>query len=107
MPSFSRAISMIGRFLAACAISMSDLGDWCCEAGMGGPIVTMLVGSFCGHARERGHAYPLRIDGARIPAGAGTAKPGHVSLAPVARAAALAHSPAASLGPSACTRRTL
>src|SRR5690242_16706009 len=55
MPSFSRAMSMIGRFLAACAISMSDLGDWCCEAGMGGPIVTILWVSFCCHARERGH----------------------------------------------------
>ena len=36
MPSFSRAMSMIGRFLAAWAISMSDFGDWCCEVGMGG-----------------------------------------------------------------------
>jgi hypothetical protein len=27
---------MIGRFLAACEISMSDFGDWCCEAGMTG-----------------------------------------------------------------------
>src|SRR5215469_10214152 len=44
-----------GRSLAACAISMSDLGDWCCEAGIGGPIVTMLVGSLCCDARERGH----------------------------------------------------
>jgi hypothetical protein len=28
-------MSRIGRFLAACEISMSDFGDWCCEAGMG------------------------------------------------------------------------
>jgi hypothetical protein len=34
MPSFSRAISMIGRFGAFWEISMSDLGFWCCEAGM-------------------------------------------------------------------------
>src|SRR5436305_6413364 len=98
---------MIGRFLAACAISMSDLGDWCCEAGMGGPIVTMLMGSFAVMPANAGITYPLGIDGERVPAGAGTAKPDHVSLAPVARPAALAHSPAASLGPSACTRRTL
>src|SRR5262245_57892155 len=63
-------------------------------------------GFFCCHAREREHRYSL-IDGERVPAGAGTTKPGHVSLTPVARPAALAHSPAASLGPSACTRRTL
>src|SRR5258708_8560524 len=36
MPSFSRAMSMIRRFLAAWAISMSDLGFWCCEEGTGG-----------------------------------------------------------------------
>jgi hypothetical protein len=29
---------MIGRFLAAWEISMSDLGDWCCEAGMAGSV---------------------------------------------------------------------
>src|SRR6516165_2105462 len=34
MPSFSRAMSMIGRFFAVCEISMSDLGFWCWEAGM-------------------------------------------------------------------------
>src|SRR3954464_7454285 len=99
MPSFSRAISMIGRFLAACAISMSDLGDWCCEAGMGGPIVTDTGGFFAVMPASAGIAYSLPISGERVPAGAGTTKPDHVSLAPVARPAALAHSPAASLGP--------
>src|SRR3954471_10461036 len=34
MPSFSFAISRIGRFFAACEISISDFGFWCCEAGM-------------------------------------------------------------------------
>ena len=32
MPSFSRAMSMIGRILADCAISMSERGFVCCEA---------------------------------------------------------------------------
>ena len=35
MPSFSRATSRIGRFVAACEISMSDFGLTCCEAGIG------------------------------------------------------------------------
>src|SRR5438094_228061 len=35
MPSRSRAMSMISRFLAACAISMSDFGLACCEAPIG------------------------------------------------------------------------
>jgi hypothetical protein len=35
MPSFSLASSMIGRLVADWEISMSDFGDWCCEAGMG------------------------------------------------------------------------
>ena len=35
MPSFSLATSRMRRGLEAWAISMSDLGDWCCEAGMG------------------------------------------------------------------------
>src|SRR5579863_1374398 len=38
MPSFSRAMSTIGRFLAACEISISDFGDWCCEAGILDPL---------------------------------------------------------------------
>src|SRR5258708_14721308 len=35
MPRRSRAIFMIGMIFAFCEISMSDLGVWCCEAGMG------------------------------------------------------------------------
>src|SRR5215471_14620328 len=34
MPSFSLAMSRIGRFLAAWEISISDLGLTCCEAGI-------------------------------------------------------------------------
>ena len=45
MPSFSRAISMIGRFLAACAISMSDFGLACCEARHRGLFAVDLAGA--------------------------------------------------------------
>src|SRR5262249_32572377 len=42
MPSFSRAMSRIGRFRAAWEISMSDFGLTCCEAGIvGGSVVRM------------------------------------------------------------------
>src|SRR5258708_29338869 len=34
MPSFSRANSMISRFLASWAIWISDLGLTCCDAGI-------------------------------------------------------------------------
>src|SRR5476651_2751212 len=34
MPSLSLAMSRMRHFVAACEISMSDLGFWCCEAGI-------------------------------------------------------------------------
>ena len=44
MPSFSRAMSTIGRILAACAISMSERGFVCCEAVIGALAAAAWVG---------------------------------------------------------------
>ena len=38
MPRRSRATSRIGRSVAACAISISDFGFWCCETDMKTPL---------------------------------------------------------------------
>src|SRR5437016_11901887 len=88
MPSFSLAISRMRRLVADWEISMSDFGDWCCEAGMGA--VHQMKGK-----REMGRREQKT-------------RSGYVNLALTARLADLAHSPASIFLPSAgCTRVTL
>src|SRR4051812_28188956 len=94
MPSFSFATSAMRRGLEACAISMSDFGDWCCEAGMGA--IRQMNGEWGG--------------GNFVTAGPAPAVTTEVqvNLAFGGMFAPLAHSPASIFLPSAgCTRVTL
>src|SRR6266849_1090657 len=98
MPSFSFATSMMRRGLAAWAISMSDFGDWCCEAVMGRSI---------DWKRKRGRVaelvMPGLVPGIHVLAAKqgvdGRDKPGndvesYVNLALIWRLTDFAHSPA-------------
>src|ERR1700722_12078637 len=86
MPSRSRATSRIGRLVADCEISISDLGATCWEAGI---------------AADPSNEGEMK-------GGSGGPETVQVNLALAARAAVFAHSPASSFLPSAgCTRVTL
>src|SRR5689334_1770532 len=107
MPSFSLAMSRIGRFFAACEISMSERGFWCCEAGMVGSIKwkgqdeARISRSSCPALCRASTPFFLAWQGVD-----GRDKPGHdvegqVNLALAWRLVDFAHSPASIFLPSA------
>src|SRR5579862_319318 len=115
MPRRSRATSRMSRFLAACEISMSDLGGWCWAAGMAGPC-KVGVKSDLDHfdsscpavgVRRTSLAYMPGIHIFRYEKDVdGRDKPGHdaichPNLALTCKLADLAHSPASIFLPSA------